>query len=239
MLPQLSWSVRSGVSLYAAALYQGHDVLDALDFLANEAYKDPALGIDGPLDFKGQRKIVLPSMSREHLAVLFERLGYRRGVEVGVFKGHYSEVLLDANPDLELFCVDPWQMYVGYDERQYRKNPNLMRDAYREALDKLTHRNTHILRQSSMDAVKLFGESELDFCYIDGNHEFRHVADDIGEWSKRVKRGGIIAGHDFARFKRATCHVKAVVGAWTYSHNIKPWFVLRGKRNASWFWVKK
>lgn len=91
-----------------------------------------------------------------------------------------------------------------------------------------------------MDAVQEFDNESLDFVYIDANHEFQAVTNDIAEWSKKVRVGGIVSGHDFTRYKRKpVCHVKSVVSGWAYSHHIKPWFVAKGQRGPSWFWVKQ
>ena len=101
-----------------------------------------------------------------------------------------------------------------------------------------------------MDAVKTFEDGSLDFVFIDGNHAFEYVTEDIAEWSKKVRKGGIISGHDYFRSRSGVyIHVKDVVQGWTYSHGIHPWFILEGKFETntglidnkwkSWMWVKK
>ena len=92
-----------------------------------------------------------------------------------------------------------------------------------------------------MDAVKDFEDGSLDFVYIDGNHDFKNVANDIVEWQKKVRVGGIVAGHDYRRHKphlTYQCHVVDVVNAYTYAFGINPWFVLQGDKSPSWFWVQ-
>jgi len=210
---------------------------DALEFLSQVPH--PNLGIPHAIDLDAKSPIWLREMSRTNLAQLFGALGYRRGVEVGVARGVYSEVLLDNVPGLELFCVDPWELLDGYSEEQYVRHEGLMRETYQDAIGRLAHRNTHILKMTSREAVRLFAEGELDFCYIDGDHRFQEVTHDIHKWGQVVRPGGIVAGHDWARFKRPkNSHVKAVVNAWTFSHGIHPWFVVRKDSYSSWFWVK-
>ena len=65
--------------------------------------------------------------------------------------------------------------------------------------------------------------------------------------SKKVKKGGIIAGHDYIRRNRPTfTHVVEAVHAYTTAYDIKPWFVLGSRDKSldpnrdkarSWFWV--
>jgi hypothetical protein len=39
-----------------------------------------------------------------------------------------------------------------------------------------------------MDALNDFEDDSLDFVYIDGNHEFPYVAEDLFHWSKKVRK---------------------------------------------------
>lgn len=207
-----------------------------LDYLASIEH-DPYLGILEPINLNRKPPIYLRHMRRVHLARLFERLGYKKGAEIGVAKGRHAKLLALANPEATIYCIDPWRVYDGYDEPY---TPAMMEEIYTGARNRLRNTRCVIMRQSSMEAVKDFEDESLDFAYIDGNHEFQHVTNDIAEWSKKVREGGIIAGHDFTRYRRnpKTCHVKSVVGAWAYAHKIKPWFVASGDHGSTWFWVK-
>ena len=37
----------------------------------------------------------------------------------------------------------------------------------------------------------------VDFVYIDGNHDYDFVMDDIRKYYPLIKKGGVIGGHDF------------------------------------------
>jgi hypothetical protein len=179
----------------------------------------------------GNRNVTLP--------MIFDDLGLTMGAEIGVERGVYSEQLCKEIPGLELYCIDPWKAYKGYREHVTQKKL----DGFYEITEKkLAPYNCKLIRKFSMDAVNDFEDGSLDFVYIDGNHEFIHVAQDIAEWSKKVRIGGIVSGHDFKRQSSRSkyiCHVKDVVQAWTYSHGIRPYFVLRGDKAPSWFWFKE
>src|SRR3990167_6067911 len=56
----------------------------------------------------GRHKLHDESAGRNLLAELFGELGYKNGVEVGVDRGYYSDVLLSKNTDLHLTGVDSW-----------------------------------------------------------------------------------------------------------------------------------
>jgi hypothetical protein len=196
---------------------------------------DPAAHIVEKYGVEVGRKmpIFLPT-SRDDLPALFVELGYKVGAEIGVECALYSEKLCQAG--LRIYAIDAWTAYKSYREHVSQAK---LDGFYDEARERLAAYNHQLIRCFSADAAGLFADESLDFVYIDGNHEFFNVTGDIWRWSKKVRRGGIVAGHDFRRNKKKAyaCHVKDVVQAWAYSHHIRPWFVTT-ERSASWFWVK-
>jgi hypothetical protein len=191
--------------------------------------------------------IEVPGVGRRWLAKLFYRLGYKKGAEIGVEKGLYSEILCKENPNLELYCIDAWELYSDYHD--WLNKPELL-DGYNETVRRLQPYNTKIIKSFSAEAAQQFENNSLDFCYIDANHEFPWVVDDIFHWSKKIKPGGIIAGHDFYRASglHSNCHVLSAVAGYTHAYRIWPWFVLGSENkkkgefrdgSRSWFWIKE
>lgn len=184
----------------------------------------------GPIAYASR---VVPGMTRNDLASLFAvPYGYRCGAEIGVADGRYSLTLCESILGLRLFCVDPWQAYHGNPrggpQPQHDKNLALARVV-------LAPYDVALIQAYSMDAVRNVPPASLDFVYIDGNHGFDYVMQDLIEWSKRVKSGGIVAGHDFYDFEHAG--VIAAVVAYTAAHGIKDWH-LCDEREPSFWWIK-
>ncbi|MGD9276367.1 MAG: class I SAM-dependent methyltransferase [Candidatus Pacearchaeota archaeon] len=178
----------------------------------------------------------------EKLPKLFKELKFKVGAEIGVLKGQYSELLCKTIPGLKMYCIDKWKKYPTY--RDFRSQDTL--DEYERVARKVLARYDCIIMKAwSMDAVKVIDDSSLDFVWIDANHEFQQVTNDIAEWSKKVRPGGIVAGHDFFRSANSKLYVqvKDVVQGWTYAYGIHPWFVLKDERTVSrgisWMWVKE
>ena len=102
-----------------------------------------------------------------------------------------------------------------------------------------------------MEAVEDFADESLDFVYIDGNHDFRYIAEDLAEWTKKVRIGGIISGHDYfftLPKKSARWDVGFVLDAYIKAYQIKNWFLLGRKHAAerekrdkwrSWMFIKE
>lgn len=188
------------------------------------------------LDINARSPIEIPNIGRGNLPGLFKELGFKTGAEIGVFRGDFSEELCQANPDLKLYCVDPWIAYKGYEIFGTAHE-----QSYLETQKRMSKYDCTIIRKFSMDAVKDFKDESLDFVYIDANHNFQSVVNDLCEWSKKVKAGGIISGHDFNYVKdkhkigsssippHSAFHVVEAVVGYTQAYVIRPWFLL-GKR---------
>jgi len=56
---------------------------------------------------------------------------------------------------------------------------------YVEAVKRLEPYNCVLIKKYSMDAVKDFADGSLDFIYIDGNHNYPHVVEDLCFWAKK------------------------------------------------------
>lgn len=190
--------------------------------------------------------IVIPNVGRDQLAQWFAELGATRGAEIGVKEGDYSVTLLEANPALTLYSVDPW--LVRYDYRDHRSQAVF--DGYeqraRARLSTFGSRSI-VIKALSREALGQVPDRSLDFVYVDGAHSFANVAHDLEGWARKVRRGGLIAGHDYVRYQaRANIHVYDCVHAFTQAYRIAPWFVLGRKakvngeirdRHRSFVWV--
>ena len=182
--------------------------------------------------------IAIPYIDRNQLSSIFHELGYTSGAEIGVEEGVFSECLLKDNPGCKLYAIDAWKAYRNY--RDHTRQEKLDR-FYENTKARLAPYTVEIVRKFSIDAVKDFADRSLDFVYIDGNHDFYHCTTDICLWTKKVKVGGIIAGHDYTRNAQKStnnCHVADVVDAYTRAMNIRPWFLL-GQQARTYVWVNQ
>src|SRR6056300_994229 len=57
--------------------------------------------------------------------------------------------------------------------------------------------NFNIIKDQSIHAKDSFVNNSLDFVYLDANHNYQQLTDDIDSWFYKVKPGGIIAGDDY------------------------------------------
>lgn len=164
--------------------------------------------------------------SRIELAKYFNELGFKKGAEIGVADGRYSECLCREIPNLKLFCIDPWDTYGG---NRRGGGKSMQYGNYELAHGRLDRYGVTFVRKVSMDAVKDFPDNSLDFVFIDGNHDFDYVIQDLIEWSKKVRIGGIVAGHDYFNFRNSG--VIEAVDIYVKMHNIKLSLIVPEVRN--------
>jgi len=209
---------------------------DTLDYIARK----------WGLNTMAKPPIEIPDVGRDDLARLFAELGFAVGIEIGVDQGAFSEVLCRENPQAIVFGVDAWHAYKGYREHLNQDRMDGLYEIARKRLE--PYSNYRLVRKMSMEAVSDFKDRSLDFVYIDSNHDLRYVVDDLTEWSRKVRTGGIVSGHDYRQsVNDFPLHVVQAVNAFTDAYRIRPWFLLGTKavvvgqtreRSRSWFWVK-
>jgi len=168
--------------------------------------------------------------TRADLAKYFAQLGFKVGAEIGVLAGAYAMVLCEAIPRLKYYGIDSW--YVGGKMKNHAH-----RGKYEQAKKNLAPYDATLIRKLSMDAVKDFEDSSLDFVYIDGNHQFDYVVADIIEWTKKVKKGGIVSGHDYVTANK--CGVIPAVNGYIQAHKLRLNLTTDTTENITWWFVKR
>ncbi|WDI40598.1 class I SAM-dependent methyltransferase [Bremerella sp. P1] len=142
-----------------------------------------------------------PAQSRhESLIEILRTLGSDlTGAEVGVFDGWTAEVLLRTFPDLRLWLVDAWQPYGG-ESHMGKQDRAYFQRAFEETMfwTKFAEDRRFTLREWSPQAADRFQAASLDFVFIDANHLYEAVRDDINAWWPKVRPGGALCGHDYA-----------------------------------------
>jgi hypothetical protein len=135
---------------------------------------------------------------RNELAQYFNTLGFKYGAEIGVCDGRYSQTLCESIPGLKLLCIDAWK---AYPENSQDGTQDQLNKCLRITLDRLKNYNVEIIKKWSLEALSEIKNESLDFVYIDCNHKFDFAMEDIINWSRKVRKGGIVSGHDYWKIK--------------------------------------
>lgn len=142
-------------------------------------------------DFKQLGVAVVPRPSIKIMKKRFEGKAVK-GAEIGVAKGVNSESILKELNVEKLYLIDIWENYEKIDYVRSNIYQN-----YKTVLKKFRKdKRVRIIKDFSMNSLHYIEDNSLDFVYIDANHIYKYVYRDIELWSKKVKWGGVVAGHD-------------------------------------------
>ena len=123
------------------------------------------------------------SVHRKAFVKLVQKRGWTRGVELGVDKGILFRMLLEGVPELHLTGVDRFP-----DKARSRR-------VFEAAFDHA--RRAELLMVSTDVAASLVSDASQDFVFIDADHSYEAVKQDIANWRPKVREGGWLGGHDF------------------------------------------
>jgi hypothetical protein len=139
----------------------------------------------------------------------FDKNQRRQGVfvEIGAWLGQSTAYLASKTRQraITLFVVDTWRGSAGTDHRSdilqsttLEQHGGDVFDLFLTNMEKCGLAQSLIpLRMFSTQAVKLFSDASIDFCFIDAAHDYASVKADLAAWFPKVRQGGIIGGDDF------------------------------------------
>lgn len=127
------------------------------------------------------------------------------GAEIGVFKGDFSKLILKyAKPNRVHFIDVWWTLYGEYypDWGEYTNYGKLSTyKAYDIFLNNIKPYKGNIDIQihtgNDIDILNNFPDNYFDWVYIDSSHEYEHTYNELVLLDKKIKRDGIICGHDY------------------------------------------
>ena len=126
--------------------------------------------------------------------------------EVGSFEG--ASTLLFALFAKQVHSIDPY--LTGSAEEQASgifDDFNLKAEqTFVDRCKSYSYNNIIKIRKTSMEACPDFATGSLDCVYIDGEHNYEHINNDITNWYPKLKKGGILSGHDYDPHHSATIH---------------------------------
>jgi len=182
------------------------------------------------------------NVSRWHdLGHLLNDLKFKKAVELGVYKGIFTQTIARRAPNMQVFAVDAWTTYDGYLDYPPGDLENVGFVQARERCFK--YPNVQMIKGWSKDVVLTFPDASLDFVFIDANHTYECAKEDIALWAPKVKQGGIVMGHDYfetadhQRLKHLEFGVIRAVNEHVEAEGIKHLFTITDSY-PSWFYVK-
>lgn len=120
-------------------------------------------------------------------------------VEVGSWLGdsaiHLAKGIKRYGKDAKLYCIDIWSKeyyatHMGF--------PDTKIDPLK-VFEKNMGKWHHItMQEESTTASAKFKDGTIDLIFIDANHDYEYVKADCIAWLPKIKKGGIMCGHDYS-----------------------------------------
>lgn len=156
------------------------------------------------------------------------------GCEVGVWRGENISHMIEKCPNIKnIIAIDPykayedWGGYVSQDLVDEAKQTAIKNINSVDGLSKVS-----FVELSATEAANNISDNSLDFVFIDGDHSFECAYEDFKNYYKKVKSGGIFAGHDYS-----LSGVNAALVEFSKDLNI-PFESINRLRADSWFIYK-
>jgi hypothetical protein len=117
--------------------------------------------------------------------------------EVGVLKGDYAN-LISLQPISKLYLIDPWISIVDIPHRWHAVPQDVMDEYKSEVYERFAGQDSiNILEKYSADAVLDFETDYFNWIYLDANHTYSFVIEDLRSWWGKLKSGGYICGNAY------------------------------------------
>ena len=132
-----------------------------------------------------------------------EPTNYRKFLELGTYKGNSICSLADEISkyidldEVEVCTIDTFKPTATSSDH-WRDEGDLKELCYSN-IEKLGMTDIiDVMEGTGHRWVSLFEDEYFDFVFIDADHKYESVKQDIDDWFPKVKVGGILAGHDYA-----------------------------------------
>lgn len=164
------------------------------------------------------------------------------GIEIGVQSGYFSEQIFSKWKKCKKFyMVDAWEQQnseIYFDAANF---PNdIQNNIYNECksrFQKFESDKYEMIKKYSVDASKVFEDNYFDFIYIDANHSYESTLEDIISWYPKLKKNGIISGHDYFDEPNIKFGVKSAVDLFFKENNIYRTEHDSPENNNRWSWI--
>jgi len=153
------------------------------------------------------KKIISPQVSDVAIdpviPVLKGYFGNRRirVVEIGARYGDSTErILAELNVE-KYIIIDPYETYDGYGSDGFNQVLSASSDAgdliYQRTVDRFSARPVEFIRMYSSEAASMIKDESIDLVFIDGNHRYDYVREDVISYMPKLVSGGIACGDDY------------------------------------------
>ena len=118
--------------------------------------------------------------------------------ELGVWQGRSLCLVADLikRKNLRVVAVDSFAGALNEPQQMALAQQHNIEQLFRDNMNRFGL-SPLVYRTITDVAAALVEDGSLDCCFIDAAHDYDSVKNDLINWEPKVKRGGIICGHDY------------------------------------------
>lgn len=161
---------------------------------------EPSLNLLRGMRKRQEQRIPKTSLAKKHIqncSLLLNRKELlaklpSNGVasEIGVARGEFTSEILTITHPKTLHLIDSWG--------SKRYNESLLNFVREKFHNEIKTGRVQIHRNLSVAAAENFELETFDWIYIDTDHSYKTTWQELIKFSSKVKKDGIIAGHDYS-----------------------------------------
>lgn len=127
-------------------------------------------------------------------------------IEIGSYMGESTLIFSSTGLFTQIFAIDPFSIteelseLIKKEDNKYSSYNNFDMSILVQREFKTNTRffnNIRLLKEYSYNTVDSFVDNSIDFIYIDAEHTYEAVKQDLELYLPKLKDGGIIGGHDY------------------------------------------
>lgn len=119
--------------------------------------------------------------------------------ELGVFRGEFSKIIHQICEPTELYLVDLYEGVFASGDKDGKNYQSVQLEDEMQRLINEFSNNTEVkvIKSSTTTFLSNIEDDYLDLVYIDADHSYNGVMNDLLLSYQKVKNGGYICGHDY------------------------------------------
>lgn len=127
-------------------------------------------------------------------------------IEIGSYMGESTLLFASTGLFSKVYAIDPFE--IGEQFNLFLEDSTVeLNYPVTDFIEKEFKTNTRYfsfiehLSDYSYNVADSFKDKSIDFIYIDGDHSYGSVKKDLELYLSKVKKGGVIAGHDYTKHR--------------------------------------
>jgi hypothetical protein len=119
--------------------------------------------------------------------------------ELGVFKGEFSKIIYEVCEPKELLLVDLFEGWFGSGDKDGNNYHHVqLEDEMNNIINHFQNDpSVKVIKDSTISFINSLPDNYLDIVYIDADHSYHSVLNDLNFSFNKIKVGGLICGHDY------------------------------------------